>query len=311
MNEWDAYRIRIPKPGERESGVSTLEEIYHVVHPPEARRILELGKISAGIVYDESRLNVTRTHVAWLSANRWGPGSIYGTVEFTFPWLPLIAGRRFYWVEAITTYNPPAYRILATDKDVSNLTFLKPYDPSVDKGPLRERNGSWYWDHEDTSEFLIDRDLDLSECVNFQGTAHRRDRCRMHGRQCRELETPHYTTGGRMLSFIISHDIHCIDHVFKSRVPPGIDRPLSYEFSNGISGIWFAFTVHKDARFSGDVTNRKSSKAIVKGALALHGADQEDAARQLTRMLKNEETFLSALQEVVNDHFGISGWTYS
>lgn len=96
MNEWDAYRINIPKEGDRLNNVSRLEEVYHVVHPPEARRILEQNKIRAGIIYDESKLNKSRAHVVWLSANRWAPGSIYGKVEFTFPWQSLTDGRRFY-----------------------------------------------------------------------------------------------------------------------------------------------------------------------------------------------------------------------
>ena len=311
MNEWDAHRISIPKSGEMGANISELDEIYHVVHPPEARRILEVGKISAGIVYDESRLNVTRAHVVWLSANRWSPGSIYGTVEFTFPWLPLVAGKRFYWVESMPGYRPPAYRILITDKDLSSLPFLRPYNPSTDKGPLRERNGTWYWNHGDTSEFLLERTLDLSECVNFQGTSHRPDRCRMHGSQCTELQTSTYKTTARMLSFILGHDIHSIDHVFKGRIPTGVNRPLSYEFTNGIGGIWLAFVVHKNARFEGEVTALKEGKAILKGALALYGSGQSRDARKLTRLLRDEASFKAAFEAVVNDHFGISNWTYS
>lgn len=61
-----------------------LTTVRHVVHVPFARRIVEDGRIKAGLVYDESRLNKSRISVAWVSANTWGPGSIYGTVEFQF-----------------------------------------------------------------------------------------------------------------------------------------------------------------------------------------------------------------------------------
>lgn len=311
MNKWDAYRIKIPKEGDRSNGVSRLEEVYHVVHPPEARRILEQQKIRAGIVYDESRLNQTRAHVVWLSANRWGPGSIYGTVEFTFRWQSLIDGRQFYWVEDMPSYSPPAYRILLTDKDLSSMPTLTLYDPTREKGPLRCRAGVWYWNHEKTSEFLIDGDIDLSSCINFQGTSHRPDRCRMHKSSCTELKTPTYETSGRMISFLLSHDIHSVDHVFKDRIPPEIDRPLSYEFSHAISGIWLAFVVNKNARFEGEITELKSSKAIVRGALALYGADRGVEARKLTRLLKSEAVFQTALEALVNDHFNIANWTYS
>src|SRR5450755_4335781 len=37
-----------------------------------------------------------------VAANTWGPGSIYGTVEFQFAWATLVAGRNIYWVEAMS-----------------------------------------------------------------------------------------------------------------------------------------------------------------------------------------------------------------
>jgi hypothetical protein len=133
----------------------------------------------------------------------------------------------------------------------------------------------------------------------------------MHSSQCKELQTAPYKTTARMLSFILGHDIHSVDHVFKNRIPPGINRPLSYEFTYGTSGIWLAFVVHKNARFEGEITELKESKAIVKGALALYGAAQGGDARKLIRLLKDEASFQAAFEAVVNDHFAISGWTYS
>jgi hypothetical protein len=93
MSEWTPYRIRIPK----ESAPSShdgqrLETIYHVVHLPTARRILEDGRLRAGLIYDESRLRKSRICVTWLSANTWAPGSIYGNVQFAFPWIDDLIG---------------------------------------------------------------------------------------------------------------------------------------------------------------------------------------------------------------------------
>src|SRR5712691_9415636 len=102
MSEWEHYRIRLPKGSGWQAGDGrVLETVYHVVHVPDARRILEDGRLKAGPVYDESRLKKSRMCVTWLSANTWAPGSIYGNVQFAFPWSQQIIGRRFYWVEAM------------------------------------------------------------------------------------------------------------------------------------------------------------------------------------------------------------------
>lgn len=160
--EWTPYRIRIPEATRRRSrdGI-ILETVHHVVHVPTARRILEDNRLRAGLIYDESRLNRSRMCVTWVSANTWGPGSIYGNVQFSFAWSDLIRDRRVYWVEAMPDYSPRAYRLLLTDRDLSASRHVTPYDPASDEGPLRERDGVWYWNGNYTSEFMIDADLPL------------------------------------------------------------------------------------------------------------------------------------------------------
>ena len=90
--EWVRFRFEIGS-----AASSELVTVRHVVHVPFARRIIEDGRIKAGLVYDESRLNTSRTSVTWVSANTWGPGSIYGTVEFRFSWADIVAGQKLYW----------------------------------------------------------------------------------------------------------------------------------------------------------------------------------------------------------------------
>lgn len=98
--EWEAYACGIPKKADDFSDGSCLEltEVHHVVHVPEARRILEDGWVKAGLVHDESRLKSSRMCVTWLSANTWVNGSIYGNVQFTFDWRRIVENRRVYWV---------------------------------------------------------------------------------------------------------------------------------------------------------------------------------------------------------------------
>jgi hypothetical protein len=120
MSEWSPYGLTTPSTDSAPPTGRALERVYHVVHVADARRILEDGRLRARLIYDESRLNNSRTCVTWLSANTWNDGSIYGNVQFSFDWTSVIERQRFYWVEAMTGYSPHAFRILVTDRDLSN-----------------------------------------------------------------------------------------------------------------------------------------------------------------------------------------------
>jgi hypothetical protein len=101
------------------------EMVHHTCHVADAFRMFEGRKIRSSLIWDESRLNNTRTCVAWLSPNHWTNGSLYGNINFHFDWRDLVAGKRSYWVEAIKSYRPPAFRILITAKDPGS--GLQPY----------------------------------------------------------------------------------------------------------------------------------------------------------------------------------------
>lgn len=112
MPDWDKYRIRRSEEVE-------IETVRHIAHVPTAKRIIEDGRIKSGLIYDQSVLNRSRISVVWLSANTWANGSMYGTVAFEFPWSDIIEGQNIYWVEAITDYNPSAFRFLLSKRDVA------------------------------------------------------------------------------------------------------------------------------------------------------------------------------------------------
>jgi hypothetical protein len=197
--EWEAYACRIPRPGERAFDrrvCSTLTEVQHVAHVADACRIIEDGRIKAGLIGDDSRLRRSRTSVCWLSANYWSPGSIYGTVEFTFCWEDIIRDRHVYWVE-VMDYPNPAYRFLITDRDLSDSGLVQPYDPQTARGPLRLRDGIWCWNGEYTSEFLLDADLPLRCCIEIETIMHRRGRCRLHPSSCTEADRTTWSTGAQ------------------------------------------------------------------------------------------------------------------
>lgn len=307
--EWTSYRIDIPGTSRHHAREGTiLETVHHVVHVPTARRILEDNRLRAGLIYDESRLNRSRMCVTWVSANTWAQGSIYGNVQLSFAWSDLIRDRRVYWVEAMPDYSPPAYRLLLTDRDLSASRYLTPYDPASDKGPLRERDGVWYWNGTYTSEFMIDSDLPLRRCTGLAFINHRPDRCRLNGSSCTDRTAPPYRTGGRVLAFLLGNDLHAVDRVLKTPVAPRRRRPLSDAVDVGIDGILRALG-NKKSRFAGGISRPASRQAVLRGALALYGADCKAEAQELISLLKSSDIFEKALTEIINDHFGITDWT--
>ena len=95
-----------------------LQTVHHVVHCRRRAASLKMD-VCVAALYDESKLKKSRICVTWLSANTWATGSIYGHVQFAFHWRNQIRRRHCYWVEAMTAYSPKAYRILLTDRDLS------------------------------------------------------------------------------------------------------------------------------------------------------------------------------------------------
>ena len=75
-----------------------------------------------------------------------------------------------------------------------------------------------------------------------------------------------------------------------------------------VDGILRALGNKKD-KFKGVIRAEESRQALVRGALAPFGADQKRAAVNLIALLKSQDVFERALEEIVNAHFEISGWT--
>jgi len=308
VSEWTPYRIGLPKQGASPSDDGQLlETVYHVVHLPIARRILEDSHLRCGLIYDESRLRKSRICVTWLSANTWAPGSIYGNVQFAFPWSKQIRKRRCYWVEAMTAYSPHAYRILLTDRDLSESKHVREYDPSSNKGPLRERNGEWYWNGRYTSEFMVESNISLEDCIGFDFISHHSSICRTNGATCPDFNTSSENVGGRVMAFLLGNGLHGIDLVLKRPSRFESDRALSRAVDVGVGGIWRALARKKEY-FGGTIKSEDSCRAVLRGALALYGLGKTAAARELVALLNSRDAFEKALTEAVKEHFGLKRW---
>jgi hypothetical protein len=117
-----------------------------------------------------------------------------------------VEGKRFYWVEAITHYNPPAFRILISDGDYAS-KGLQRYDPEKGDGPLfyDAQSGTWYRNGDFTGEFLIDEDLWLEDCIKVGFVKHHPTRCRRLRSQCKELGKRDYKAGAELIARLVGH----------------------------------------------------------------------------------------------------------
>jgi hypothetical protein len=297
MPEWDRYRIR------RDNEVE-LEIVQHIAHVPTAKRIIEDGRIKSGLIYDQSVLNRSRISVAWLSANTWASGSMYGTVAFEFPWDDIVRGQNIYWVEAITEYKPIAFRFLLSKRDVPS-RHVQPYDPKRDDGPLRLREGKWYWASNLTSEFMVEEDLSIERSTALNFVPHHPTYCSVSGGACRDVRRPppQYRSAARMLAHALCQDQHAIDELWN---PPGV-RSFSTPLETGYTGL-FLELANKRTKFGGALRNPDSCGPALSGALALYSADQIDEACELLSLIKSDEHFERALRKAVRSHFGDPKW---
>ena len=301
MKEWEKYKIK----GDLATVGAELSTVRHIVHVPAARRIIEDRKIKAGLVYDESRLNKSRISVTWLSANTWNPGSIYGTVEFQFDWKTLVEGPRVYWVEAMENYSPTAYRFLLTPRELRELgsTSLEPYDPTKDDGPLRKSGDKWYWNWQFTSEFMIDDDLMLRRATGLDFVKHHDQYCRAFGSPTDDCKQSPNETGGRILAYILAHELRILD----AHLKPTPEKARNYLLDIAYEGLHTALI--ENAEFGGSLVRPASCEKVVNGALALYGMDQFDLALHLLTLLKSADGFDNALVEIVRQHLAVTGWT--
>jgi hypothetical protein len=292
--EWEAYKIS--------SSSSDLTTVRHIVHLPVARRIIEDGKIKAGLVFDKSRLNKSRISVAWLSANDWSKGSLYGTVEFQFSWEKLVKHKKIYWVEAIAGYHPPAYRFLLTFDEMTSPLVTR-YDPEKDDGPLRKIDGTWRWNSDFTSEFMIADDLSLQETTGIDFVRHNQTYCRTK-KDCGEriADPPPQTTSGKLLAYVLAHGIHDLDR----HLQPGEDgRNWSLDMASG----WL-YILMDNLKYGGTLGPDADCDIVLKGSLALFGVDKTDEAKQLLALISEPAKATEALARLVRTHFGRSDWVF-
>ena len=187
IDDWTRFTVgtRSTKRNWTEPSCQPLTSVSHVTHIRQAFDVLRDGRLLPQLIYDESRLNTERILVVWLSPNDWSNagGYRYGNIAFDFDWPRIIAGKRFYWIGAMS-YRPAACRILVTDqnRDKSLLT----YDPTAGNGPWWHDVASnrHYWNGNYCLEFMLEAPMPLDSVHSLRFVTHHPNRCSIAPRSC-------------------------------------------------------------------------------------------------------------------------------
>jgi len=296
MPPWSKYRV-----GTLESRDRTREEfdsVYHVAHRRQAVQILNDGEIRQNLVFDDSRLNTTRTLVVWLSPNNWdNPGYIYGNVRFKFNWENIINNKLYYWVEAMTDYKPHAPRILITDQVHDDLTQ---YHPESDDGPwyLETDSGTHYRNGKITLEFLIEEPLSLSDCEAIDPVMHNANHCTNDWKTCKEFGKSAEEIGGLVLCDILSTET----------ATPSLNWVTDEYPSNPLIVAWRGMRDRlrdriKTIKFTGSIHDDVQRQSVARAMLSALTRSNDQELVSLAKLFESRQILIDSVAQLTAQHF--------
>lgn len=292
------------------SGARKLNTVSHVAHIETAIHILKDKKIKPGLVFDMSKLNKERILVSWASPNGWASGFRYGSVKFEFDFRRLARRKRYYWVEAITEYSPPACRILVTDQDRSGNPLLVEYNPETDNGPWHydKKKKLDYFNENICLEFMFEAELDVTEISHFSFVNHHQSMCSIHRkniRLCRERKWENYQAGAMFLASAISQamDLRNLSKFLMDR---------DGEIENSVHQALF-YLGHKMVdqidSLSGRLNTDDERRYIARAALNALANNRTSELETLLDLFSRKSELLRAIADLVEEFFGLNSST--
>ncbi|MDY0748716.1 hypothetical protein SNE35_29730 [Paucibacter sp. R3-3] len=295
---WKPYKVGAPSTNTGWSvDCQPFDEVSHVSHIESALRIVEDRKIKQGLVFDESILNTERVLVSWLSPNSWAYGYRYGNVRFTFDFASLVKGKKYYWVEVITKYKPPALRILVTTEDHS--ARLTPYDPEKGDGPwwYDSSNDKHYYNGAYTLEFMFEQDLPIRELKKVDFVQHHSDYCSVHRtspNSCSEIGMHGSKAGARFLAMAAGRGVS-LQRLRDTLVEE--DNKLSDRTTDALG--WIALKLRKVVFTQQVKSSSDTGHAVARAVLNALAANEIEDAQLLASLFWSYNALVRALAAVV------------
>jgi len=288
-----------------------LETVSHVTHIDSSFTILEQNMIKAGLVYDESKLNKERISVCWVSPNYWSQGFFYGNVRFTFDWKKLIADKKYYWIEAIERYSPPACRILITIQDYSSK--FPEYNPKGGDGPwwYDSENDKHYWTNKYTVEFMIESNLDIKEVTKIDFVKHHPNMCSFNLDKCPDSELDDKGASGLFLAKLIAKkNSDSMIQTVKNQVMLPSNRIDSDKFTSPLGIAWEQLLrgLHRFGidNYSGNITfENEKSLPLARAILNLYAQSNWEEFLILSSLFKSEEDLMESCIKLIETTFSL------
>jgi hypothetical protein len=302
-HSWEIYGVKDRTNFKQysDSNFAPFSKVTHITHLEHANRILKDRLITAGLIYDKSKLNKERILVNWLSPNYWFNGSRYGNVEFMFDFEALIKDKRYYWVETID-YSPIACRILITDKDYSDR--LSEYNPAVDNGPwiYESSNGVHHRNISICLEFMVESNFSFDQIQEINFVNHHDYQCNISPKSCTDKGLTRELATFRFISSIVAHDLPIAYEHFTF-----VNAENDNEANNHVKNLCLKlYSIGRNAKCSGNVTSKDEvAQVLVKAALHRFAIGQYKEVRELVALFASHKDFIESFQEVFMDKFMI------
>ncbi len=299
--EWTKYKVgrKSTRRNWTEISCQPFDRVSHITHISDAIRIIEDKLIRSSLVWDESKLNNSRTCVSWVSPNSWAYGSIYGNISFGYQWDDLVKDKSFYWVEDFKKYSPPAYRILITSNDYSDSELVTPYSIEDGMGPIYFDGKNWYRNGNYTGEFLIDQDLYIDSCHEIEFEDHHNRFCSKSGSSCKDIKLSKHKAGARFMANIIGRDITYIRELFWEK---STDESKSTFQAQGAINCIFLLLENKSSDKKTKLSSTKKYH-LAKACLCALSENNTDFLKNIVPMIGTKDDLFSILKEVIEQYF--------
>jgi hypothetical protein len=214
----------------------------------------------------------------------------------------IIDGKRYYWVEVMEKYNPPALRILITSKDYSEK--LSEYNPKKPDGPwwYSEEDRKHYWNNNYCIEFMIEENLFLADCGEVSFVDHHATFCNINYRTCLDKGLGKDRAASFLFSRLAAEDSD-IEYFNLGEDRNGVIIPNRYLRS---AYAWIVLTLTKDFTAIGSVsTGDDIADSLVRSIMLFFGIRDFERSKKLAQLFKNEAELRVTIAKTLSRTFKI------